>query len=103
MIKLCTCDDTIQAGHLQSVLEAAGIDCWIKNLSLAGGIGEWPATECWPEIWLHREEDYELAMSIISPILSPPATRRTSWRCRCGEQLEGQFDLCWSCGRQRPQ
>ena len=102
MIKLYINADTVLVGHLKSVLEDAGIACWIRNQSLAGGIGELPAQECWPELWLHNEADSYRARAIIDPIISPPVNRQPPWRCDCGEQLEGQFDFCWHCGRQRP-
>ncbi|MBF8270744.1 MAG: hypothetical protein HW386_2453 [Gammaproteobacteria bacterium] len=102
MIKLYSSDDTVLIGHLQSVLEEAGITCWIKNRFLAAGIGELPPTAVWPELWLHQESDINQAMTIISPIIKPPAARHSPWQCHCGERLEGQFDCCWQCGRLRP-
>lgn len=102
MKKLYCASDTIVAGHLQSVLENEGIDCWIKNLNLSGGIGELPPTECWPEIWLHHDQDYNRALAIINAILNPLGTSQSAWQCSCGEQLEGQFEFCWNCGKSRP-
>ena len=103
MKKLYCAPDTVVAGHLQSVLENEGIDCWIKNLNLSGGIGELPPNECWPEIWLHHDRDYNRALAIINAIINPPGTSRTAWRCSCGERLEGQFEICWNCGKSRPE
>lgn len=102
MKKIYSAADTIQAGHIHSVLENEGVDCWIKNQSLSGGIGELPPTECWPEVWLRNDEDYDRALKIISPIILPSETDQSPWQCRCGERLEGQFNECWQCGEQRP-
>ena len=102
MKKLYSASDIVTAGHLQSVLENEGIACWIKNLSLAGGIGEIPATECWPEIWLRRDEDYNRALAIITAIMKPSSPVKPAWRCSCGELLEGQFEICWNCGKGCP-
>lgn len=88
-------------GHLQSVLENRGIGCWIKNQVLSAGMGELPPNECWPQLWLHHDEDYKNAMEIISPIISPSQTKQASWECDCGEKLEGQFEICWNCGNER--
>ena len=102
MKKLYSASDTITAGYLQSVLENEGIDCWIKNLSLSGGIGELPPNECWPEIWLRNDGDYNRALALISSIVKPLASSQSAWRCSCGELLEGQFETCWNCGASRP-
>ena len=89
-------------GHLQTVLANEGIECWIKNQNLTGGIGELPPNECWPQLWIHNDADYSRAMEIVSPIISPTAPGKSSWKCACGETLEGQFDSCWQCGSNRP-
>lgn len=102
MKKIYSAADTILVGHLHNVLENEGIDCWIKNQILSGAIGELPPTECWPEVWLRNDEDYDRAMKIISPIITPPETDQSPWQCHCGEMLEGQFNVCWQCGEQRP-
>jgi len=102
MEKIYTSHDLVLVGHLQSVLADAGINCWIRNQSLAGAIGELPPTAVWPELWLHDAADYQRAMTLIKPIVAPSPVRNTPWRCDCGEQLEGQFELCWRCGKPRP-
>lgn len=102
MKKLYSTSDTVTAGYLQSVLESEGIDCWVKNLNLSGGIGELPPNECWPEIWLRHDQDYNRALAIVTSILKPAASSQSDWRCSCGEHLEGQFEICWNCGKSRP-
>ena len=102
MLKLYTSHNTVLVGHLQSILANAGINCWIRNQSLAGGIGELPPTACWPELWLHDAADRDQALALIKPILAPSPVRHSPWHCDCGEDLEGQFELCWHCGRPRP-
>lgn len=69
-------------------------------MNLTGGIGELPINECWPEIWVQNETDYDIAEKIIHNALSV-ASQQDPWRCQCGELIEGQFDVCWSCGSER--
>ena len=69
-------------------------------MNLTGGIGELPINECWPEIWVADETDSGIAEQIINDALSV-ATQQDSWRCACGELIEGQFDTCWSCGKDK--
>ena len=102
MQKLYTSDNPILIGHLQSVLADAGINCWIKNQSLSGAIGMLPANACWPELWLYDAADSRQALALINPIITTAPNRHAAWRCDCGEQLEGQFEICWHCGRERP-
>ena len=97
MKKVYSSDNIIMAGHIHSLLEANGINCHLRNMNLSSGIGELPINECWPEVWVNDEADYNLAEEIITAILNK-TDNNTSWKCSCGEIVEGQFDTCWSCG-----
>lgn len=105
MKRLYTTADIVLIGHLASLLDEAGIPCFVKNQYLSGGIGELPPTETWPELWVRRDHEYALAKEIVEE-----ATRRDvlaeaapAWRCPgCGEEVEGQFALCWNCGEAAP-
>lgn len=91
------------AGHLKSLLDADGIECFLKNQYLTGGRGDLPLNECWPELWVTHDESYEHAMKIISAATSSPDKMNASdWRCNCGEMIEGQFSSCWNCGNDKP-
>lgn len=76
----------------------------MKNDFLAGAAGELPPMECWPELWVLEDKQYQAAIAIVSAAslenLVEPAGR---WICGvCGEDLEGQFTDCWKCGTSRP-
>jgi len=100
MKKVYSSDNTIMAGHIHSILEANDIECHLRNMNLAGGIGELPINECWPEVWVNDESDFTIAESLIKNTLSH-AAKNDDWQCRCGESIEGQFEICWSCGNER--
>lgn len=97
MKKVFTSDNVVLMGHLHSLLEANHISCYLRNINLTGGIGELPINECWPEIWVFAEKDIATAEKIINSALSTVA-HQEPWQCRCGELIEGQFEICWSCG-----
>lgn len=99
MKKVYSSDNIIMAGHVHSLLEANDIDCHLRNMSLSSGIGELPINECWPEVWVNDEADYSVAKELIKTILEK-AEQKESWKCNCGELIEGQFDMCWSCGEE---
>ncbi|MGE0486760.1 MAG: DUF2007 domain-containing protein [Gammaproteobacteria bacterium] len=93
--------DPVHAGWLLSVLESAGITCLLRNGYLGGGIGELPLNECWPEIWVVDEIDEALARRLIAAA-EAPREPGDDWRCAgCGELVEGEFECCWQCGRDR--
>ncbi len=90
-------------GHLRNVLESHGIRCIVRNDYLAGAAGELPPSECWPELWVMDDAQFEEAVAIVSAAslenLIEPGAR---WTCKsCGEVLEGQFTDCWRCGSGR--
>lgn len=102
MKKLYSTDDRISAGHLQSILEEHGIRCVLKNQSLAGAIGELPPIECWPELWIIDDDEFERAQELIDAFFKPLDKHEPDWRCSCGELIEGQFLSCWNCGSTNP-
>ena len=87
--------------HIKDILQEEGINCMIKNLNLAGALGEIPPIECWPEVWILEDEDYDRASGIVEDLLKESTKYRTSWVCHCGEKIEGQFTNCWNCGTAR--
>lgn len=102
MKKLYSTDDRVKAGHIQSILEEQGIRCMIKNQNLAGAIGELPPIECWPEIWIIDDEEFDHAQDLIYLYTSPLIKHTSDWKCTCGEMIEGQFLSCWNCGKVNP-
>ena len=97
MRKVHTAESLFEVAHLRNVLEAAGIDCFVRN-ELGGAIGEIPFVECWPELWVIRNGDALRAQGLIDEARRSGPVHGPDWRCdRCGELVEGQFDSCWRC------
>jgi len=98
---LLRCDHALQAHHYANVLQAAGIACEVRNLSLGGAIGDIPWLECSPQLWLRHGPDEAFARALLDELQQP--TDAPSWGCRhCGEVIEAQFAACWNCGLARP-
>lgn len=88
--------------HWVNLLTVAGIPCELHNRYLHGALGEIPAEQCAPELWLIDERDAAIARTIIERGTADPGRRSESWRCKqCGEMLEPQFTACWRCARAR--
>lgn len=101
MIRIYVTSDPVQLGWLESILEADGISCLVRNRFLGGAIGELPLNEAWPELWVVDAEDERRARQLIEQALRP-AQPVAAWHCPgCRELIEGQFAQCWQCGESR--
>ena len=101
MKKIYTSSEEFRIGQIVSILEQSGIEYVVRNQYLSGAIGELPPTECWPEIWIAYDEDFDLAMKIVSESTEEPKDTGP-WKCQCGEENEGTFGSCWKCGSDKP-
>ena len=91
-----------QAALLKDRLEQEGIACLLRNVDLFSALGEIPFLECLPELWVLDDEMVPRARMLLKGWMDFGAGNRQGWTCHgCGECLEGQFDACWRCGRQR--
>ena len=103
MRKVYTSDNSVIIGHVRQVLDNHAIPCIVRNDFLTGGAGELPVNETWPEIWVVDDQDLDRARALVDAILATAHVSDPPWRCpSCGEQMEGQFTDCWSCGASRP-
>ena len=92
-----------EAHIVKGLLESHGIPAVIRGEFLTGGWGELPVDVC--SVWVADDAHYERAHQVLLAFLRGETSRgqSPSWRCHhCGEQLEGQFTKCWSCGAIRP-
>lgn len=102
MKRIYAADNLMMVGFLKETLESEGFDCFIKNELLAGGAGELPLTECWPELWIVDDRHVARVRERVREILNAESRIQPAWRCEaCGESLEGQFAQCWRCGSVR--
>ena len=103
MKKVYSSDSYFLVGHLRQLLECQHIECIAKNEFLLGGVGEIPPTECWPELWVVEDFQYEKARQLVEGFLASAPDNDADWHCpECGVRLEGQFTACWRCGTERP-
>ena len=98
MKKIHSAENSIELGFVMGMLEQEGIKCIMKNQNLSGALGEIPPQECWPELWITNDDDYEQANKIVQLALTSSDQNTAPWYCSCGEKIEGQFTACWKCG-----
>jgi hypothetical protein len=102
MLKLIRAPNPVIGQHWVNLLATAGIGCELHNRYLNGALGEIPADQCAPELWLVDERDEQLARRILDAAQSGQPPGAAKWRCgACNELLEPQFTACWRCGAMR--
>ena len=102
MTRVYTARILATVANVQNVLEANGIPCLLRNEFLNAGIGELPAAECWPEVWVADDRDAVRARELIAEAIEISASPAAPWRCRCcGEEVDAVFAQCWSCDAER--
>ena len=98
MRKLFSHENRIIVFNLRNVLEGEGIDTHVVNEFAAGGAGDLPTFDTWPELWLEDETCIDEAEAILREILEQRPG--SEWYCRgCQELNDGAFQVCWKCGR----
>jgi hypothetical protein len=103
MKKLYTAQSPLVISHLKNLLESGGVRCTVKNLYLAGAVGELPPIECWPELWVLDDQRYAEARRVLKRVLAPLRAAAKPWHCKkCRIEIDGQFSECWNCGGGRP-
>lgn len=85
--------NSAEVGFLKSVLEEAGIECFIRNESQA-----YQTLAVTPELWVLNEADLIKAQELCKRWRPAAESEPERWRCpTCGEELESQFGACWKC------
>jgi hypothetical protein len=95
-----------QVYQVKSLLDDAGIPCFIKNEFIQGAMGEVSPLDCEPEVWLIDGEWEQKAKQILSGFEIEQAQigkgDKNDWFCHaCGEKNESQFAICWQCQKAR--
>jgi hypothetical protein len=83
-------------GNIKNLIEAQDIKVFIKNEFAQGALGETAAFDCWPEVWVYNDEDYQRAIDIVTLIKVKQA--EMDWVCnQCEEKNDPSFEVCWYC------
>ncbi len=112
MQNVYTARDGMEAHYVRGLLEQAGVNALVLGESLGAARGDLPMTQqTLPSVWV-SDDEIEPAMKVVNAYLTTtdqdgngtlfePAAGEP-WTCEsCGEQVEGQFAVCWNCGAER--
>jgi hypothetical protein len=92
--------DPTVVGLKKSLLEEAGIDCFIRNEHSsatfgAGALGLVQSPIFDPSLCIVDDSRYAEAMAALK---TAAKSDRADWRCpKCGETVPGKFETCWNC------
>ena len=86
--------------NAKNIIESTGIETFLKNEFAQGAIGEASAFDCWPEIWVLNDNDYDKAKSAIEA--SQKSANMVDWICnKCLEKNDASFEICWQCSEEQ--
>lgn len=100
MKKLHTAPNLALATLWADMLGAAGVPASVQRAFNCALVGQIPPDQAMPEIWIDDETQFERARGLLHEWQHLPEHR---WVCTgCAELVEGPFEACWNCGRDRP-
>jgi uncharacterized protein (UPF0212 family) len=108
LVKLYAGSSGVDVYVLRDMLGQEGIPSVIMGEALSSGRGDLPMTaETLPSLWV-GQNDADRAMPIaleydrVKKDGIDASLSGGDWKCPgCGEEVEGHFSACWSCGGER--
>lgn len=98
-IKVYDAANNLEAHSIKGMLESEHIEVQLRGESLASAAGELPADVLQVGIWVREEQ----ASSARRRVEQYENAVYCDWQCPCcAEQNEGQFEICWQCGHEKP-
>jgi hypothetical protein len=95
-----TNENNFLVNNTKNLIEAAGINAFIKNEFIKGAMGEISIFETWPEVWIYDDTNLELALAIVDK--SQNGIKQEDWLCNtCSEENPSSFEICWHCQSER--
>ena len=92
---LYSAQNLVLVENIKNVLKRHEIESTITNQYLSAAVGEIPPNEAWPRLWV-SDQEVERAKKIIED--AEKNSTEGSICPKCGEEVEGQFAVCWKCG-----
>ena len=103
MIKVFENFELAIVGQVQSLLEAHGIETYLKNQYASGALGELPFVEICPQLYVLRERDVAEANRLIRELsFDEGEGDGEAWTCTaCGAEVDPELGACWKCSTPR--
>ncbi|MEH6452674.1 MAG: DUF2007 domain-containing protein [Psychromonas sp.] len=86
--------------NMKNLIEAQGINTFVKNEFAQGAVGEISAFDAWPEVWVVDDDNFDRATEIVES--SQNTKSAADWACQeCYEVNDPAFDFCWKCQHEK--
>ncbi len=92
--------DPIEAELVCGYLSEHGVDAYVTGAMAWGGVGEL-AANAYPRVHVRQAADEARARELLRQY-ERRAQIPWQWRCQCGEASPEHFEVCWSCGADKP-
>jgi hypothetical protein len=93
--------DPSVAHLVRNAMDQIGIPAVVKGDGTVS-LTEIPGVASWAEVWVSAGNRMDEVDQIIREVTGAP-TSTEPWTCpSCGEEVEGTFAVCWSCGAEAP-
>jgi len=91
-----TNENGLIVNNVRNLIEAQGIEVFLKNEFAQGAVGEVSAFDSWPEVWVVNDSDIASAIEVVQ--LSQNKDKAEDWICKnCAETNAPSFEICWKC------
>ena len=109
-VKVYQAKNTTEAYFVKNLLADEGIEGFVEGEYLQGALGDLPWLAVAPQVMV-RPASEEAARRIVREYDEQRSARAGSaaggagatWRCpKCGEEVDGDFEVCWNCQSARP-
>jgi hypothetical protein len=101
LVKIAACANAIDAEQIRSRLEQHGIAAFLDGANANTALSH-VGTALGGVRVLVRMTDAEQAAEIVASARRDSMASPDPWYCgQCEEEIEGGFDICWSCGNAR--
>lgn len=95
---LVAAGNILEAHTWKGLLETLGIEVELRGEALMGGVGELSTDQQNIELWV-LSHNADLARNELAKLKIDQA----NWYClQCNEKNEGNFEICWHCGEEKP-
>ena len=95
-----TDENLFLVSNAKNIIDDTGITSFLKNEFAQGAVGEVSAFDCWPELWILEDSDYDTAIAAIAA--SKKSVSMHDWMCnKCGEKNDASFEVCWQCNHEQ--
>ena len=100
MTRVYSHPDPSMTALLRGSLADAGIDSVVRGERPGAALGEIPPIASWSELWVPDDAPLDRVQALVRDMNTDGET--APWACACGEQIDGAFGVCWSCGAAAP-